>query len=81
MTFDKKKVSALSGDTEVIFTLFNEGKETDFRIIASPRGVRFEGRSPAFAGKDGAEVLAQTIGQAFTEYMMLKPRIVAPYEH
>lgn len=74
MTFTKSKVDALTGKTEVHFTLQVPEGEPEFKIVASSSGVRFDGRSPEFWGQEGAQVLAQTIGQAFTEYQKLRPK-------
>lgn len=77
MIFEKKKVQALSGKTEVHFTLQTNEASEPFVIVASGSGVCFRGRSPDFFGQEGAELLAQTIGAAFTEYTRLKPRLSA----
>jgi hypothetical protein len=73
MKFDKKKVDALTGKTEVHYTLAHEGQE--FRIIAASTGVRFQGNSPEFFEQADVQALAQIIGQAFTDFTRLKPRL------
>ncbi len=74
MIFNKSKVETLVGKVEVQFTLQVAEGEPEFKIIASSGGVRFKGESPEFWGHEGAEKLAQTIGQAFTEYQKLRPK-------
>ncbi len=73
MKFERKKVSALTGNTEVRFIL--DTVESDFSIIASPTGVSFRGNSPEFFDPVDIQELARTIGQAFTEHTKLKPRL------
>lgn len=74
MLFKKSKVETLAGKTEVQFTLEVPEGDPEFKIIASASGVRFKGESPDFWGQEGAQKLAETIGQAFTEYQKMRPR-------
>lgn len=74
MKFTKSKVNSLLGKVETHFALQVAADDPRFVVIASAGGVRFEGSSPDFWGQDGAELLARTIGQAFTEYQQLRPK-------
>lgn len=79
MNFNKEKVSALSGHTEVRYTHTPKPDEEKmfppFRVIANKFGVRMEGASPAITDMEELEEFAKLISLAWVEHTKLKPQI------
>jgi hypothetical protein len=73
--FKREKVSALSGHTEVRYTEINTITDppTDpFIIRASAGGIVFQGKSPELESRGDLAILAETIDQAWREFLSLK---------
>lgn len=77
MKISKKKISALSGETQSVFTDTSETAHLvdPFKITASKFGIKIEGKSMYFSELSELEDLAQLISQAWEEYTALKPKI------
>lgn len=74
ISFEYKKISALTGFTEVHYTHVDKD-DGMFSVIADQRGMRFEGKSPIFSDIDELDILARTIGAAWEEHLKLKPKL------
>ena len=80
MKFTREKISKLTGETEVIYSGMdaNNGDPCNFKIIASPSGVRFEGNTHLIRHVLELSEFAKTIDLAFKTYKELKPKIEHP---
>lgn len=70
MKFTRTKRDALSGQTEVAYDW------NGFQIVASAKGVRFDGRSPDIFGQIELQLLAKTVGDAWGDHLLLKPNLM-----
>lgn len=72
MNFTKEKVQGIM-DTEVHFKCSEHVPSWDqFKVVATPEGVYFTGRSPVMKIHTEFVNLAKVIGLASTEYLALK---------
>jgi predicted TIM-barrel enzyme len=78
MEYEKKKISALTGETQMVFTVgeLRDGvREETGKIIAGPVGVTFSGQLAVMSYEELQE-LAALIGEAWKAHMSLKKKIV-----
>jgi hypothetical protein len=73
MKFEKKKISALTGNTEVHFS----EESSEFKIIADKTGIRLQGSSPTFYDITELNIFAKAVGDAWNNHIKLKPDLMA----
>jgi hypothetical protein len=73
MKFERKKISALTGNTEVHFSL----DSSDFKIIADQSGIRLRGESPTLYENEELQSFAKAVSDAFKDHLKLKPKLVS----
>jgi hypothetical protein len=72
--FIKKKISALSGETEVLFELSEQKDNQDgdpWRVVGSLQGVTFRGNAPFIADNEDLQDFAKVMSLAWTEHRKL----------
>jgi hypothetical protein len=72
--FTKRKISALSGETEVRFEMEGEKTNQDSEpwcIVGSIQGVTFRGYAPYIADNEDLQDFAKVMSMAWTEHRKL----------
>jgi hypothetical protein len=76
MKFEKRKISALNGETEVRFVELSQPEQsTPFTLIASRSGLTLQGTSPTIEDQAQLEEFARTVSLAWTEHRKLVPNL------
>jgi hypothetical protein len=77
--FKKEKLSALSEQTQVVFTeetTFEAGPADEvFRIVASKSGIQFSGVSPEITDSRELDAFAKAVAMAWKEHRSLVPKL------
>jgi hypothetical protein len=77
MEFEKMKITGLDGHAEWVFTEKSESLNP-FQIKISRRGVSFSGQSSDLYEHSELQVFAKVMGDAWTKFVGMKPKIVSP---